>query len=403
MSTAPTTSILRAATPSFGRAVASGHLRAKMRIALGIVDLFAAGGLQRDCLAIGALLRRRGHDVSVFVARCESVPAGAEGVVRLPCHAQTNHGRDARFGAALMHATRDAFDVVVGFNKLPGLDVLYCADPSIVAADAPAWKRWLPRYRTRLRLEACCFAASSPTRIMLLSEAARAQYLAAWPVSAPRIAVLPPSIAADRVRPDLRTAAARVQVRGGLGRGERDVVWLWVGAQPQTKGLDRVVAALAGITGVHLWIAGVGCGDAKARGSLRLARRLGVASRIDWLGPREDIPALMAAADLLVHPARQETTGQVILEALAVGLPVVTTAVCGFAEHVARADAGVVLAPRFDADRLAAALASAGDAALRASWSQRAIAYVAAHDVTGGFEQAAEFIEQVAGEHARRT
>ena len=150
-------------------------------------------------------------------------------------------------------------------------------------------------------------------------------------------------------------------------------------------------------------IAGVGCGDAKARGSLRLARRLGVASRIDWLGPRDDIPALMAAADLLVHPARQETTGQVILEALALGLPVVTTAVCGFAEHVARADAGVVLPPRFDADRLAAALASAGDAALRARWSQRAIAYVAAHDVTGGFEQAAEFIEQVAGEHARRT
>ena len=61
---------------------------------------------------------------------------------------------------------------------------------------------------------------------------------------------------------------------------------------------------------------------------------LGLADRISFLGHREDIPELMAAADLLVHPARHDTTGTVILEAVVNGLPVITTSTCGYAHHV---------------------------------------------------------------------
>ena len=74
------------------------------------------------------------------------------------------------------------------------------------------------------------------------------------------------------------------------------------------------------------------------------------ADRVRLLGVREDIPELMAAADLLVHPARTETTGTVILEAIVNGLPVIASAVCGYAEHVARADAGAVLPEPFSQD-----------------------------------------------------
>ena len=121
-----------------------------MKIALGIVSLFAHGGLQRDCLAVHQILCDRGHDVRLFAARCTLPKDAAPDVTILSSSAQTNHGLDLAFASAFQQATSRDFDVVVGFNKLLGLDVLYCADPSVLAQRVPSWKRLLPRYRARL-------------------------------------------------------------------------------------------------------------------------------------------------------------------------------------------------------------------------------------------------------------
>lgn len=53
---------------------------------------------------------------------------------------------------------------------------------------------------------------------------------------------------------------------------------------------------------------------------------------------------LIAAADVLIHPARCENTGTVIVEALAAGTPVITTATCGFAHYVKESMGGIVVA-----------------------------------------------------------
>ena len=98
----------------------------------------------------------------------------------------------------------------------------------------------------------------------------------------------------------------------------------------------------------------------------------------------------MAAADLLVHPSRADVTGTVILEALANGLPVVTTAVCGYGEHVLKADAGVVLPEPFEAAALDAAVAPAPETLGR--WSSNALAYAARDELYSGLERAADLI-----------
>ncbi|RAI26421.1 glycosyl transferase family 1, partial [Rhodoplanes serenus] len=139
-------------------------------------------------------------------------------------------------------------------------------------------------------------------------------------------------------------------------------------------------------------VAGLAAGDRATRDTVRLARRLGVADRIRWLGHREDMPAVMAAADLLVHPARLDTTGTVILEAVVNGLPVIASAVCGYAPHVAAADAGLVLAEPFDPAAFAAALAQAADPDRRAAWSRHGAAYGACPDLYAGRERAADLI-----------
>jgi len=100
----------------------------------------------------------------------------------------------------------------------------------------------------------------------------------------------------------------------------------------------------------------------------------------------------MAAADLLVHPARTETTGTVILEAVVNGLPVVASGICGYAEHVARADAGAVLSEPFAQGGFVAELRKAQDAALRARWSENAVRYGETVDLYRGLIRAASAI-----------
>ncbi|MGC2779041.1 MAG: glycosyl transferase family 1, partial [Bradyrhizobium sp.] len=101
-----------------------------MRIAFAIVKLFPGGGLQRDCVAIARAIGRRGHAVAILTAeRDASDFAAGLDVSVLPAHASTNHRRQEVFSDRVAAAKGD-YDLLVGFNKLAGLDVLYCADAS---------------------------------------------------------------------------------------------------------------------------------------------------------------------------------------------------------------------------------------------------------------------------------
>src|SRR5438552_2313512 len=123
-------------------------------------------------------------------------------------------------------------------------------------------------------------------------------------------------------------------------------------------------------------------------------RALRVEDRLALLGfvADEEIADVMAAADLLLHPARADTTGTVILEAVVNGLPVVTTAVCGYAGHVREADAGAVIPKPFAQRSLLAALGEASDKGRAAQWSANAMRYGERPELYSGLEVAADII-----------
>jgi UDP-glucose:(heptosyl)LPS alpha-1,3-glucosyltransferase len=252
-------------------------------------------------------------------------------------------------------------------------------------------KRFLPRYRTFDRLEAACFAPGGRTRLLLLSEPQRAAYADVWQTEPARMAVLPPTLNARRRRPELRSES-RTAMRSALGLAPNDWTWLSIGGHPETKGFDRTIAALPQFPTARLLIVGLAPDDDRARRLLQDASKLGVEARIEFLGHREDVPEVMAGADLLVHPARLETTGTVLLEAIVNGLPVVTTAVCGYAEHVLRADAGVVVAEPFRADAFIAALREAQRPELSDRWTRNGATYGTNPELSTGLERAAELM-----------
>jgi glycosyltransferase involved in cell wall biosynthesis len=138
---------------------------------------------------------------------------------------------------------------------------------------------------------------------------------------------------------------------------------LGLGRLHANKAFDVALDAVAKLDRVWFWLAGEG----ELRETLAAqARRLGIESRVRFLGWREDVAALLAAADILVCPSRHEPLGNVVIEAWAQGRPVVAAASDGPAGLIAPEKNGL-LVPVDDANALAAAIARvAGDTGLAA-------------------------------------
>jgi glycosyltransferase involved in cell wall biosynthesis len=159
-----------------------------------------------------------------------------------------------------------------------------------------------------------------------------------------------------------RTDAAPA-ARGTLATPPGVPLALALGRLHINKGFDVLLAALARTPRLYLWLAGEG----ELRATLeRQAAALGIAERVRFLGWRDDIPALLAAADFLVCPSRHEPLGNVVIEAWAAGLPVIATASEGPRVLIADGESGLLVRVD-DADALARAmLRLADDQQLRA-------------------------------------
>jgi len=365
-----------------------------MRIALGIVKLFPEGGLQRDCIRLASTLVERGHEVTVFTSdNTGQLNLPACTIVLLPVRAYTNHGTDLKFARKFSIATSTGFDRIIGFNKLLGLEFYYCGDPSVFERGRSPVERLLPRHRVQSMLEHQAFGPLQRTHILALTTASAESYRRTWRTQDARITILQPSVDPARRRPDLRTVEKRAAVRSSLGIANNQRTWLWVGAQAYIKGLDRVLTALQSESDTILLAAGMEPTAKEATQARRAMTRKLDRGRLRFLGFCENIPELMAAADVLVHPSRLDVSGQVILEAVVNGLPVVVTGHCGYAEHVDRAGAGVVLPEPFSQTDFAAALTRMRDPVLAEAMSEAGVRYGREFAPVSGLDQAADIIE----------
>jgi UDP-glucose:(heptosyl)LPS alpha-1,3-glucosyltransferase len=307
----------------------------------------------------------------------------------------TNHGRN-RSIAARAAALFAGYDRVVGCDRMPGLDVYYAADRCFVAearARHGALYRLTPRYRAIAAFERAVFGREAGTHALLLHEKQGAPYQAVYGTPDERLHVLPPSIARDRVRP-ADAAAQRAATRAELAIADDHDLLFLIASRYRTKGVDRAIAALAALPPsqrARTSLLVIGSDD---RGPYEAqARQGGVTAR--FMDGRDDIVRFLCAADLMLHPARAENTGTVLLEALLCGLPVLCAGVCGFAPHIVRADAGLVLDEPYDAAQCARLLGEALDRARLKHWSANALAYAANADLHGGIDAAVRLIESL--------
>ncbi len=111
--------------------------------------------------------------------------------------------------------------------------------------------------------------------------------------------------------------------RSSLNVPEDAPLLLTMGRLHENKAFDVLIRALPSLPSAYLLLAG----DGELEGALRhLAESIGVSDRIRFLGWRDDVAALLATADVFVCPSRHEPLGNVVLEAFAHGVPVVSAA-----------------------------------------------------------------------------
>jgi UDP-glucose:(heptosyl)LPS alpha-1,3-glucosyltransferase len=376
------------------------HGEYKMKLAFCLFTYFPFGGLQRDFDRIARACLSRGNSIHVFTMSWEGeVPSGFD-VSLIPARGMTNHRRCWNFSRKLaVLFERERFDLVVGFNKMQGLDVYYAADPCYKAKvneEKNSLHRLGPRYRTYLTLEKAVFDPSSRAEILLISEQEKAKYITYYKTPEDRFHSLPPGISRDRVITG-DVEAVRQNTRNELGVAGDELLLLMVGSGFKTKGLDRSLLALASlpetlIGKTRLFVIGKG----KAQPFERIAKGLNIAERVFFLGCRDDVPRFMAGADLLLHPAYSENTGTVLIEAMAAGLPVLATDICGYASHVSKAGAGLLIPSPFDQQVFNELLSQMMTSPEREIWKRNGIDYVAGNDFLNTHEKAADILESVA-------
>ncbi len=368
-----------------------------MQLAFCLYKYFPYGGLQRQFLRIARVCRDRGHSVRIYILDWEGdEPEGFE-LVRVPVTALVNHRRYAKFTVWVRDdLVRRPVDRVVGFNKMPGLDVYYAADPCFEEKARTLRKplyRLSPRYRHFSAYERAVFGSGAHTEILSISKVQQALFVKYYGTKPERFHAMPPGIAPDRRAPP-NAGEIRAAFRAEFGLGDTDRLLLQIGSDFPRKGLDRSIEALGALPEAlkrRTRLFAIGADDPAP--FLDRARALGIADRVWIPGGRTDVPRFLLGADVLLHPARHENTGGVLLEAVVAGLPVLATEACGYAHYIVDADAGRIVPEPFEQGLMNGILAEMlADDAARSRWHENALAFSDTADLYSLPERAADVI-----------
>lgn len=370
-----------------------------MKLAFCLFNYFPYGGLQRDFLRIARACHSRGHEIHVFTMQWEGEHEPDFKLHLIPVNRWQNHTRSRVFAAKVKsYLAKTHYDLVIGFNKMPHLDMYYAADvcyQSRVHEQRGYFYRCLPRYRQWMALEKAVFAYGKATEIMLISAKQQTDYVRYYQTEIERFHLLPPGIAKDRIAP-ANANEIRLALRQAFHLADEHFLLLMVGSGFKTKGVDRAIKALSTLPAAiknrsHLFV----IGQDHPAPFIDLAKQYQVDDRIHFLGGRSDVPAFLLAADILLHPAYHENTGTVLLEAIVAGLPVLTVDACGYAHYVNDARAGMVLSSPFQQEALNDALEKMLLSPEKAAWQQNGLAFAKKADLYSLPEKAADLIENI--------
>lgn len=339
-----------------------------MRIALVHMRHAETGGTERYLNHMAAHLATVGHDVTIVCRRHAAPPHPA---VRFAVLHQPALGQAQRIRvfaeAVARHVDQTSYDLVFGLGKTWAHDVVRLGGGchqswmELGREALPQWmglqfdRQWF-KMRLALRLEAQALTHERVGRILTNSYMVKADVMTRYSVAPDRITVIHNGVDLERFHPRYRSEA-RHTLRRLCGFEDDHVIVLFLGTGYYRKGLDRLLrvfpALLRERPKARLLVVGR---DGQLRRWQIFAERLEVAPYACFLGGRPDAEVCYGASDLYALPTRYDPFANTTLEALASGLPVITTETNGGSEVMQDSVHGAVLGGKDDDDALLQAL-----------------------------------------------
>ena len=313
-----------------------------MKIALAILHADPSrGGAERYTVDLAAALLARGHDISLIATSFAAEVAGRR--ILLPVKAATRLGRYLNFLDALdTHLSEASYDIVHAMLPVRQCDVYHPHAGLAAEAIASGHEKYdgirksLAGIANRFNSKRRRFAAierrllDSPDApiVLCLSEYVKATLRKHYSLPDEKLATLFNAVDLKKFDPASRPdAGAEVRRRFNIG-GDR-IIALMIAQDYQRKGLAEAISALPADDPRILLLV---VGKQSSAQYEQLARQCGVADRVIFAGPTDDPYAFYRAADFFALPTRHDPCSLVVLESLAMGVPVVSTIFNGACE-----------------------------------------------------------------------
>jgi UDP-glucose:(heptosyl)LPS alpha-1,3-glucosyltransferase len=318
--------------------------------ARGGAEMYVADFLRR--------LAAEGHDVHLYACRWDAAALPAAVTIHpLDAPRGPRAIRPWRFSATVRAALeRDRPTVSIGFDKTFGPDIYYplgglqpaSAEGNVrkhhsrwARAAARAVKVLDPAHRSFARLERQHLLGPNPPLLVVNSEMVRTHAEHFYGIPPERVRVIH-----NAIDPGRFTESDRPRIRAEERRrwdvGPSEVVAAFIAMNYQLKGLAPLLHAVARLP-EHLPFTLVVAGSPRMSPWLRIVDRLGIGDRVNFIGPIADVRRVYFAADLHVHPTFYDPCSGVVIEAMACGLPVITSRFNGAAELMQAPRDGFVL------------------------------------------------------------
>ena len=335
------------------------------------------GGAERFVADALQSLRQEGTALTLYT---RAWPAGDGGFTPVVCNPfyLGSVWRDWGFARAVRAKWSERRpDLVQSHERIAGCDIFRAGDGvhrAWLTERARAMTAWgrvglavNPYHRYTLRAERRLFADPALQAVICNSEMVRDQIRRLFGVDDAKLHVIRNAVDSTRFSPALR--GGRAEARAAFGIPDSATVFVLIGSGYYRKGVAQAIAAIATLP-AHAWllVAGKEKHDARYRAQ---AERAGAGERVRLLGARQDVGPLLGAADAFVLPTIYDPLPNACLEAMAAGLPVITSAQCGAAELIVAANGGKVC-DAHDVPALARAMTELLDPALRATLGRHA-------------------------------
>ncbi|MBP1731432.1 MAG: rfaG 2 [Deltaproteobacteria bacterium] len=345
----------------------------KLSIAILLDKFLPSRGGERYFTFLAEELVRRGHDVHVFATQVEESGDTPYHVHVIPVF---QFPRSARMLSYVLFSARMVkrygFDIIHGLgqslacnvlNPHGGVERAYLKQEFASISSRPYyWYRWLRRYLSirhyiELWLQKRLYSDGSVKRVIAISNMVKRDIISHFDFPPDRVAVVFNTVDLERFHPSMRERL-RKTAREKMGIAEPEILLLFAGNNYRLKGLEPLLKALALLKAQFpdrmLRLVVLGRGQRWLY--KRMARKLGVLDSVLFPGPVREMEPYYAASDIYVHPTFYDSCSLTVLEALASGLPAVTTRFNGASDAITTGDAGRVIDDPRNIDELAGAI-----------------------------------------------